>query len=91
MRRLGLSQNLPREMRLATTVPKGDIRGTGPFALAAFRGSPGSPLPRNAARATLLAARRAKVTDPYSMTRGSMSMTSDETSNSSVAWGRPAK
>lgn len=43
MRRLGLSQNFPREMRLATTVPKGDIRGTGPFTLAAFRGSPGVP------------------------------------------------
>lgn len=41
MRRLGLSQNLPRETRLTTTVPKGDIRGTGPFALAAFRDSPG--------------------------------------------------
>ena len=43
MRRLGLSQNLPRETRLATTVPKGDIRWTGPFALAAFRDSPGVP------------------------------------------------
>ena len=70
---------------------KGDVLQADSVPLAAFRGSPGSPLPRNAARATLLAARRAEVTDPYSMTRGSMSMTSDETSNSSVAWGRPAK
>lgn len=41
MRRLGLSQNLPRETRFATTVPKGDIHGSEPVSLAGFRDSPG--------------------------------------------------
>lgn len=61
---------------------KGDVFRGDFVSLAGYRGSPRLLLPQNASRAT---------DSPYSMTRGSMSMTSDETSNSSVAWGRPAK
>ena len=61
---------------------KGDVFGPDSVSLAGFRGSPRPLLPQNTPRETDC---------PYSMTRGSISMTSDETSNSSVAWGRPAK
>ena len=61
---------------------KGDVFRGDFVSLAGFRGSPRPLTPQNTPRETDC---------PYSMTRGSMSMTSDETSNSSVAWGRPAK
>lgn len=61
---------------------EGDVFGPDSVSLAGFRGSPRPLLPQNTPRET---------DSPYSMTRGSISMTSDETSNSSVAWGRPAK